>query len=197
MTVELRDKRLVLASASERRKAILEAAGYRFDVIPANAPEVMDVKAGAIVSARRNALAKVRAVAATLQGAVTIGADTLVTYAGRIFGKPRDWEDACSILSTLSGTTHYVITAVALADSERGTEVLGEELTRVTMRHLSPEEVREYVKKGEGFGKAGAFAVQETADRFIERMEGDFSNVVGFPLALFERLLKELLEEIR
>jgi len=197
MESRLSGKRFVLASASERRRAILKEAGYRFDVIPANLPELIDEEAGAIVSARRNALAKARAVAVASRGAIIIGADTLVTYAGRVFGKPRDAEEARSILSTLSGTRHQVVTAVALVDSDTAAEVIGEELTQVTMKPLSPEEISEYVESGEVLGKAGAFAVQETGDRFIEEMEGDYSNVVGFPLALFERLLEELLEGIR
>ena len=154
--------------------------------------EAIDCRAGARESARRNALVKARLASIEQGEGIIIGADTLVTYGRRIFGKPDTRKEARKILSRLSGTTHKVVTAVALVDAYSGKEEVQEEVTAVTMRHLSRKELDSYVKSGEGLGKAGAFAVQETASDFIVKIEGDFSNVVGFPVALFKRMLETM-----
>ncbi len=176
---------LVLASASPRRRALLEAAGIPFRVVVPevveDAPERGDPRAVALANARR----KAQAVADDL----VLGADTVVAIGDRLLGKPRDEADARALLRALSGTTHVVVTGVALKASGR---VLARTVeTRVTMRRLREDEILAYARSAEGMGKAGAYAIQETADRFVTRLEGPFDNVVGLPVEAVRALLRE------
>ena len=121
----------------------------------------------------------------------TLGADTVVVSArGELLGKPEDASDARRILRSLSATTHRVITGVAVVIGE--TERVSSETTRVTMGRMSAAEIDAYIASGECFGKAGAYAIQETGDRFVTHIDGSWSNVVGLPLALTTRLLAEV-----
>lgn len=176
---------LVLASASPRRRALLEEAGIDFVVRPAAVGEEQaehgDPHAVAIGNARRKA--------AAVAGDAVLGADTVVALGDRLLGKPEDERQARRFLRALSGTTHRVVTGVALktpaAVATRSVE------TRVTMRTLTDEEIASYVSSGEAMGKAGAYAIQETADRFVTAIEGPYDNVVGLPMATVRELLKE------
>jgi len=117
-------------------------------------------------------------------------ADTIVVLGGRILGKPRDEEDARRILHELAGTKHSVITGVCLIDAATGETIYGSEETGVEMKPMTDAEIEEYVQTGEAMGASGAYRIQESADRFVEGIEGSFSNVVGLPLSLVEELLK-------
>ena len=183
--------RFILASASPRRRKLLEDAGFDFTVEAAEVAESLPERGDAAEVAIGNALAKARAIAARHKRAVVVGADTVVSLNGRILGKPADEEDAARILKTLSGTRHAVITGVAIVDASTGRELTAAETTRGTMRKMTDGEVLEYIASGEAVGKAGAYAIQESGDRFIERVEGSFSNVVGFPVERFSELLEE------
>ncbi|MCK6480924.1 MAG: Maf family protein [Planctomycetes bacterium] len=178
--------RLVLASASPRRRALLEAAGLRFEVLPAGVPEEAPPGVDPAALARDLAARKARAAAAALPPgarALVLGADTVVALdGGRILDKPADREEAASHLRSLSGTTHSVITGVCLREEPGGGEEVFHAETRVTMRPLSAEEVAAYAGSGEGLGKAGGYALQENGDRFVTRLEGSRSNVVGLPV---------------
>jgi len=123
---------------------------------------------------------------------IVIAADTIVVARGELLGKPADAADARRMLATLAGTTHEVITGVALGARPSGHECIGSSVTRVTMRALEPREIDDYVASGEPFGKAGAYAIQESADRFVTHLDGDFDNVVGFPSRLFLELRRTL-----
>lgn len=175
---------LILASASPRRRRLLEDAGIPFLVrepsVEEWAPEWGDPHAVALANARAKALA--------VPGDVVLGADTVVAVGHRLLGKPRDAEDARRILKTLSGTTHSVVTAVVLAAGGRTLERSVE--TRVTMRPMSEEEISAYVASGESMGKAGAYAIQEKGDRFVTRVEGPWDNVVGLPVEAVRELLR-------
>ncbi|MHC4924905.1 MAG: Maf family protein [Planctomycetota bacterium] len=176
---------LVLASASPRRSELLRAAGLDFTVAVSGVEEPDRPGEGAEEAAARHALAKARAVSATLgpDVAVVLGADTVVAAAdGTLLGKPTDVVEAESHLRTLSGTTHDVVTAVCLLDHPGGDLEEFTVRTRVTMRALTDEEVRRYVDSGEGIGKAGGYAIQETADSFVTSLDGSRSNVVGLPV---------------
>jgi len=118
-----------------------------------------------------------------------MGADTVVWLNGRIIGKPRDRQDAREILRALSRNAHLVITGLALIYRNSGLELAGSAETRIWMRPMSEAEISTYVESGEADGKAGAYAIQETADRFVARIEGSFSNVVGLPLGLAAEFL--------
>ena len=176
---------LVLASASPRRKDLLAAAGIAFRVQPAGVDE--DLEPGIAPDAGAVALAvrKARAAAARLGAgpATVLGADTVVALPdGRVLGKPADRAEAESHLRALAGTTHTVFTGVCLLDLPGGAEESFCAASRVTMRAMAEDEVRAYAASGIGLDKAGAYALQEGGDRFVTRVEGSRSNVVGLPV---------------
>jgi len=184
---------LILASNSARRSGLLRQAGYRFEVRP---PPIEDrgVTAGASPEAYVEGLAYMKARAAIsahrLTRGLVLGADTIVELRGTIIGKPADEADARRILSELSGSVHHVLTGLALVDLDTGERHLAHEATRIQMRAMTPEEIHAYVASGEAMGKAGAYALQETADRYVERIDGSVTNVVGLPMELLERLIR-------
>jgi len=187
----------ILASRSPRRRQLLEQAGYRFRVVPPPLPEPTCAALEAEPARLAEALAyfKARAVSLRLPGEVVLGADTVVACGGRLLGKADTAEEARQMLSTLSGTRHAVVTGLALLVPARGAGLaprrhLASETTYVTMRPLSEEEIGRYVASGEWRDKAGAYAIQESADAFVQRLEGSFSNVVGLPMDLLARLLE-------
>ncbi|MBI4880074.1 MAG: septum formation protein Maf [Planctomycetes bacterium] len=184
---------LVLASASPRRRCILSDRGYQFEVRPAEVDERPENGASPATAAREIALRKALAVARGVRAGTVIGADTIVVGAdGTLLGKPRDAAEARAILRSLAGTTHRVITGVALVHRPSGVAAVEHETTRVTMRRMDEQEIEAYVASGESFGKAGAYAIQEHGDRFVTRLDGDYDNVVGFPAARFAAMLARL-----
>lgn len=188
---------LVLASASPRRRAILERLGYPFAVDPADVDETPPPGMPARWIAEVLATRKLRAVARRVESGVVIAADTIVVVNGELLGKPADAADAARMLERLSGSTHEVITGVALGAVPSGHERIASATTIVTMRRLERSEIDAYVASGEPFGKAGGYAIQETADRFVVRLDGGFDNVVGFPSDLFPRMLDGLVSMVR
>ena len=181
--------RLILASASPRRSELLRLAGFDFEVLPADVEESPRDGESADAYTRRVAADKARAAAARAMDpeAVVIAADTEVVVAGRIFGKPRDDADAAHMLRLLSASAHDVLTAVVIsAHGEEFTEVV---TTRVWFAPMVEEEIERYVRTGEPRGKAGAYAIQGYGARFIERIDGSWSSVVGLPLHTVHRLL--------
>jgi septum formation protein len=185
--------RLVLASSSPRRRELLEKAGFRFRVVVPPIQEPTENLGHLPPAQLAEALAyfKAREVADQHPTEWVLGADTIVVVGGRILGKPADAEEAREMLTTLSGTRHTVITGVALLGPDEH-RLIASETTHVTVRDLSPAEVEDYVAGGEWMGKAGAYAIQETADRFVVRIEGSLSNVVGLPMELVARMIEEL-----
>jgi septum formation protein len=184
--------KLILASASPRRRELLAQAGYDFDVQPSSLTESRRPEEDAIRFATRLAREKAEAVYARHQPAIVLGADTVVVCDGEVMGKPADPADAERMLLLLAGRTHQVVTGVAVvwgSSSPPAIEVAAE-LTQVTMRTLSPEEVSRYVATGEPMDKAGAYAIQGYAGRWIPRISGCYFNVVGLPLALVAAMLE-------
>jgi len=190
---------LVLASASPRRRELLTQVGYRFEVHPAHIPEDPLPGEDPIAYVTRLAREKAEAVYRELSnhsihpkdcldGQSVLGADTTVTLDNAILGKPEDAADAARMLRLLSGRTHRVITGVALVTAE-GAEVAAE-ATAVRFLTVSEEEIAAYVATGEPMDKAGAYAIQGRAARWIPRIEGCYFNVVGLPLALVTTLLE-------
>ena len=197
---------LVLASASPRRQELLRAAGIAITVQPTNIPETPLDGELPKTFAERLAHEKAWAIFKQRPNDFVLGADTIVVVDGQILGKPADAADAARMLRLLSGRTHEVTTGVCLmgpraAPADAGnavnpkTEVsLGDtrsETTRVTMHSLTDDEIRAYIETGEPMDKAGAYAIQGMASRWIPRIEGDYSNVVGLPVALVYRMLRE------
>ncbi len=191
--------RLVLASASPRRRDLLRASGVEADLTPADIDETplpSETPAALVV---RLARAKADAVLARYVAGsggtvpsriVVIGADTTVTIDGEIFGKPTCPAEARTMLSRLSGRTHTVITGVAVVDAD-GVEV-GDESTAVRFRSLDAADIDCYVASGEPVGKAGAYAIQGRGALFVERIEGSYHSVVGLPVHLVDRLCTDL-----
>ena len=183
---------LVLASASPRRQELLRNAGIAFVVHPADVPEVPLEGELPRSFAERLAREKARAVFLQRPGDVILGADTIVVVDGQILGKPRDRADAARMLRLLSGRKHEVITGVCLGGPAKdGFDDVRSESTLVVMEHLGDDDIRSYVATGEPMDKAGAYAIQGIASRWISRIEGDYFNVVGLPVALVYRMLKE------
>ena len=185
--------KLILASASPRRAEILHSAGLSFTVISSAVDETLIPGESPVEMVRRLALAKAELVAARAVGpAIVIGADTTVVLDGAILGKPRTTEDARQMLEKLSGRTHSVITGVALIrlpDIERREF---HETTHVQFTALQEEEIIRYLASGEAFDKAGAYAIQGRAGRYIPRIQGCYYNVVGLPLSRLCTVLTEL-----
>jgi septum formation protein len=192
--------RVVLASASPRRRELLAAAGLDFEVVVPDVSEDLepgtDPESGAVELARRKARAAARALPRS--AAFVLAADTIVALDAparrtRLLGKPADEPEARAMLRDLSGTRHRVVTGVCALRLPDGAEASGFERTWVTMRPIEPAEVEAYVLSGEWRGKAGGYAIQETADRFVARLEeGGFDNVVGLPVRLALDLLARL-----
>jgi septum formation protein len=184
---------LVLASASPRRRELLTQAGFLFRVEPASIAEELRPGENPVAYVTRLAGEKAQSVYARLgaqdNATVVLGADTTVVAPnGEVLGKPADAADAARMLQMLSGATHQVITGVAVV-SAGGTEVAAE-VTHVTVLHLGDEEIAAYVATGEPMDKAGAYAIQGYAGRWIPRVHGCYFNVVGLPLALVAAMLE-------
>lgn len=186
---------LILASSSPRRSELLRQAGFDFEIHPTDVPEFPLSGESAIQLASRLALKKAQTVfdllaprASNSSHLLVLGADTVVACDEQLLGKPADEEDAKRMLRLLSGRTHQVVTGVALVQLGGRTNVAAE-LTLVTMRAISEEEIARYVARGEPMGKAGGYAIQGYAERWIPRIQGSYSNVVGLPLALVDSML--------
>jgi septum formation protein len=180
--------RLVLASSSPRRAELLRAAGFEFDIAPVHLDE--SLHAGEAPDAYVARLAESKAAAAGLADAVVLGADTTVVVGGHVLGKPTDSSDATRMLCLLSGRTHEVLTGICLQMGSR--RLVHVEASRVRMTPLDAAEISWYVETGEPMDKAGGYAVQGLASRFIEGIEGSYSNVVGLPVARLYGLMKQL-----
>ena len=184
--------RLLLASSSPRRRELLRRAGFDFEVQPSHIAEEIQRGEQPEEFARRAAREKAMHVAASAPpGSIVLGADTVVVIDGEALGKPSDLEDATRMLRLLSGRTHQVHTGICLVRAPAEIEALKHETTLVTFRELDEEEIRRYVESGEPSDKAGAYAVQGLASRFVTRISGCYSNVVGLPVALVYEILKK------
>ncbi len=181
---------LVLASRSPRRVELLARAGYRFEVEPADIDERRLEGETPHELVRRLASEKAAAVAPRHPGSIVLGADTVVVIDGAVLGKPNGEVDAAGMLRRLSGRAHDVLTGVALHAAHRCCG--GVQSTRVVFRALSREDVAWYVASGEPADKAGGYSIQGRASRFVTRIEGSYTNVVGLPVELVDGLLGEL-----
>jgi septum formation protein len=181
---------LVLASASPRRQELLRNAGIAFEVQPAHIPENPQPGESAKTCAERLARDKAQEIARQRPNDVVVGADTVVVVDGQLLGKPSDAADAARMLRLLSGREHEVITGVCLVVG--GQPSVASETTNVTMSEISEKEIADYVASGEPMDKAGAYAIQGIASRWIPRIEGDYSNVVGLPVARVWRMLRQV-----
>ena len=184
--------KFILASNSPRRRELLQNAGFDFDVAPSSVEEG-DPQSGEppVDYARRLARAKALDVAAASpSGTLVLGADTIVMIDGLVLGKPSGPFDAARMLHILSGQTHEVMTAICLVRAPDQVAALKHEVTFVTFRDLTEDEIRDYVATREPFDKAGGYAIQGLASRFVTHISGCYFNVVGLPIALLYETLK-------
>lgn len=184
---------LVLASASPRRAQLLREAGYTFKAVQPPIPEPYTPRASLVPAEEAEALSyfKARAAAGIVRQGLIVAADTVVACGGEVFGKPVDQADARRILSRLMSTTHRVITGVTLLAAADERRVISHDVTHVTMRQLSTEELEAYLATGAWRGKAGAYGIQDRDDPFVEAIHGSFTNVVGLPIELLARMLTD------
>ncbi len=189
----IRVTRLILASNSPRRRELLQNAGFEFDVRPSGIEEIRLPGEPPEDFARRLAWDKALDVASlSSPGSVVLGADTVVAINGEILEKPIDAADAARMLRTLSGHTHRVITGICLVRAPESVLAWTHETTAVTFRNLSEEEIAWYVASGEPVDKAGGYAIQGLASRFVTRIEGCYFNVVGLPIPLVYEIVKAI-----
>jgi septum formation protein len=179
---------LVLASTSPRRQELLRNAHIAFEVQPANINEDPLPNETARAYAERLAREKAQAIAQKRLHDAVLGADTVVVIDHQILGKPANSADAARMLRLLSGRTHHVITGVCLAIG--GHNEVASEITAVTISEIYEDEIAAYIATGEPMDKAGAYAIQGIASRWIPRIEGDYSNVVGLPVARVFQMLR-------
>jgi septum formation protein len=186
---------IILASASPRRRQLLAEAGYNFAVVrpdidesafPANAVKACEY-------AKRLALAKAKSVAQKHPDSLVIGADTVVDFKGRIIGKPADAKQAEQITKKLFSTPHKVITGIAIVRLCDDTELVESDTTTVYPKKMTAEQTAEHIESGSWRDKAGAYAIKETGDEFIKRIEGSLTNVMGLPVELLQRMLEKVL----
>jgi septum formation protein len=184
--------KIILASSSPRRKALLEGLGLSFHMCPAHVDE--GVKKGESPKGHNLRLAAEKAeTAACAEGeGIFIGADTVVLIDGSLLGKPRDRKEARKMLKRLSGRTHTVITAFCVLDAATGRKITRAVESRVKIKGLTKEEIDDYLKTGEPMDKAGAYAVQGIGKFMVEKVEGSYTNVIGLPIDELKETLKEL-----
>jgi septum formation protein len=187
--------RLLLASASPRRRELLRNAGFDFEVQPSHIIEEVQQGESPEEFVRRAAREKAMCVAAySPPGSLVLGADTVVVVDGEMMGKPSGPQDATRMLRLLSGRTHRVHTGICLVRAPAGIEALKHETTLVSFRELDQDEIRSYVESGEPLDKAGAYAVQGLASKFVTCISGCYFNVVGLPVSLVYDILKPFLK---
>ena len=189
-------RRLVLASQSPRRKELLEQAGFQFTVLSIQISEIPNENLNLQDQIEDLALMKAQACLnsrklAEGQGNLILASDTVVVLAGQILGKPLDRPDNEQTLHKLSGQKHRVITGVCLLDQDTGLQVLGHSSTEVEFRKLDSVEISRYVATGEGLDKAGGYGIQGAAGAFVAGISGPMDGVIGLPIELVEKLLKE------
>lgn len=187
---------IYLASASPRRVELLNVIGLPFEQVISNVSEVYpgDLEPSAFAEAL--AVQKARVVAKEYGQGLVIGADTIVVHGNNVLGKPENHQDAIRMLKLLGGTTHLVISGIAIVNASSGRELVSHEITEVTFRFLSDEEINCYVATGEPMDKAGAYGIQGVGGILVERINGCYNNVVGLPLTLLVKLLKKMGVEV-
>jgi len=185
-----KNKKIILASKSPRRIELLKKIIKDFEVYPSDVDENKITEKDPVRFAVRAAEEKAKAVGEKFPGAVVIGADTIVVYENQIYGKPKNHDEAREMLKTLSGRAHQVITGIAVYSADTRRKAAGYETTEVIFKILAGEEIEKYLLNYEVLDKAGSYAIQDIEDAFIEKINGDYDNVVGLPVAKLRQMLK-------
>jgi len=188
----MKNKNIILASASPRRKELLKTIVRKFKVIPSNINEKTISAKSPRDAAKKTAIAKAWGVAAKQKNSVVIGADTIVVLGRKILGKPTSKKDAVDMLKSLSGKKHMVMTGLAVINTDTGKMLTHVEITEIKMKKLKVRDILDYVNTGSPLDKAGGYGVQEIADPFIEKIDGDYYNVVGLPVFILKKMLDNI-----
>lgn len=184
--------KLILASGSPRRKEILEENNFSFDVIIPQVDETMDLKKTPFENVKMVSLRKAKAILGHEED-VILACDTIVVLDNTIYGKPKSKEDAYNMLKKFSGNTHQVISGVAIV---KGNQIFNEAIvSQVTFKELSDLEINAYLQTNEPYDKAGAYAIQGIARKFVEKFEGSLNNIIGLPIEDIKDILKKWLGE--
>lgn len=180
---------LILASSSPRRKALLKVLGLEFDIIVSECDENIDFSSvsDAVMELSKRKASVVAEI--TDKKSIIIGADTVVVHNGKVLGKPKDKADAVQMLKMLNGNTHQVYTGFTIINNSDGTTVSDYEVSSVTFKKLTEAEIIEYVNTNNTLDKAGAYSIQGTASSFVEKLDGDYNNVVGLPIYKLSKYL--------
>lgn len=185
-------KRIILASASPRRKKLLQKLGFKFTVVESKIKEDFKEKSDPIGQVKKLSLAKAQAVAEKYSRSLIIAADTIILFENKIIGKPKDNENAINILKSLSGKSHEVVTAFTIFDAYSKKFISKAVKTKIYFKVLKDREIEDYIKTGDACDKAGAYAIQEGLSKnFVKKIIGDYDNVVGLPLCLLKKELKK------
>jgi septum formation protein len=193
----MRKERLILASSSPRRAALLRQIGFAFEVIPSGIDEELNGCNSPVQSVLHLSERKARRVAEQARSGIIVGADTVVILDGHRLGKPRDRQEAKDMLWRLSGKEHLVYTGFTLLHVPSERETSDYEVTRVKFRPLEEDEVHSYVRSGSSLDKAGAYGIQDDYGAvFVERIDGCYYNVMGFPLTKFYLSWKEFVRSL-
>lgn len=185
-------KKIILASTSPRRYGLAQQMGLEFEVIPSKYEEDMSMDMGPAELAKTLSYGKAREVADRIKAGVILGVDTFIVFEGKKLGKPKSKEDAFQMLKSFSGKSQEVYSGVALIDCETGQEIKDYEVTKVKFREMDDNEINSYIKTGEPMDKAGAYGIQGLSSIFIEKVDGCYTNVVGFPVYNIYKNLKKL-----
>lgn len=185
-------KKLILASASPGRKEALEKAGFEFEIIPSNYEEDMDQNLSPEDLVRVLSQGKARDVASKVKDGIVVGADTVGVFEGKVLGKPHTEEKNIEMLQELSGKSHSMLTGLTLINTETGKEISKVVETKIWFKNLSREEIEEYVKTGEALKKAGGYAFQGLGHKFVDRVEGSETNIIGMPVEILKETLVQL-----
>lgn len=172
--------KLILASSSPRRKELLEKAGYRFVIQPAEIDETFDEQHSPIENVLRVSRLKANSIYALYPDDVILACDTIVVYEGRVYGKPVDELDAFGMLKTFSNHKHQVISGVSIISKTEQFNFYVE--SKVTFKNLSDEEIKSYISSKEPFGKAGSYAIQGLGGKLVKEFEGELENIIGLPI---------------
>jgi septum formation protein len=189
--------KLILASASPRRRELLIEAGYQFQVVPSTVDEEVFLTEGinSVQYAEKLALAKALDVAQSYPESLVLGADTVVDLDGLLIGKPADAAEAEQITRQLFSRPHKVVTGVAIVKKSAQLEIVTSDVTTVFPRELTSQQIKEHIESGQWKGRAGAYGIKEQGDEFVDRIEGSLTNVMGFPMEIVRHLLAKYLEK--
>jgi len=188
-------KRLILASNSPRRIVLLKSLGYHFDIVPHDIEECIIGDVLPMELVQNLAFLKATDVARRVSNAIIISADTVIVHKKSILGKPKDVSDAKRILSMLSDSEHDVISGVCVMEMPSRKKMLRIERTHIKMKNIKDEEIDRYILTGEPMDKAGAYAIQGEGGKFIEKIDGSYSNAVGLPLELLQEMLSHFMSD--